>query len=535
MVIAALAPVIAFLDSLGFIGQMTHIVKLPALDAALTPTAASLGMELTIFKYTVGLFLVYPFSYVLYKLPNANMKHMFSFAVGFFLVQWIYGPDWIHSFVSSLGIYLIAMLFPRRPKLAFAWAMGYMTMSHIYRMYVSYLTGEFDHTGTQMVLTMKLTSFAYNISDGIDHAVMVPEPGPVTDKSKARVLASRRHFAIPKLPNLLQFLGYVYCFTCILAGPAFEYKDYLDSIEGTSFLTTTSTSTSSVEGDDKLKEQGGDKVVKKPANVLPALQRLLIGVFCMVAYLQFSAHIPVRNLVDPEFNKRFNWLPRLGIMLLTMFGERFKYYFVWKTAEGASIMGGFGFEGYKDGKAGGWSGVENIDILSFETATSSSIASRAWNKRTQGWLERYTYLRTGKSLYATYFVSSLWHGLYPGFFFVFFTIALITEVERVVKLKLNPILLPGYTGKPGEPYPDTLIAKLYNIAAWLGFSLALNYTAQPFSLGSLERSLEAFRAAGYYGHVALISLYVVFSLLPGGKREKKEGKESKDGKESKKE
>jgi hypothetical protein len=48
--------------------------------------------------------------------------------------------------------------------------MGYMTGSHLYRMYVSYMSGIFDFTGTQMVLTMKLTSFAYNLYDGTaDH------------------------------------------------------------------------------------------------------------------------------------------------------------------------------------------------------------------------------------------------------------------------------------------------------------------------------------------------------------------------------
>jgi len=29
-----------------------------------------------------------------------------------------------------------------------------------------------------------------------------------------------------------------------------------------------------------------------------------------------------------------------------MFAERLKYYFAWKIAEGASIAGGFGFEGW---------------------------------------------------------------------------------------------------------------------------------------------------------------------------------------------
>jgi len=44
--------------------------------------------------------------------------------------------------------------------------MGYMVACHVYRMYVSYMSGIFDFTGTQMVLTMKLTSFAYNMFDG---------------------------------------------------------------------------------------------------------------------------------------------------------------------------------------------------------------------------------------------------------------------------------------------------------------------------------------------------------------------------------
>ena len=40
--------------------------------------------------------------------------------------------------------------------------------------------------------------------------------------------------------------------------------------------------------------------------------------------------------------------------------------------------------------------VSNIDIMTFETSCNVATNTRAWNKRTQGWLERYVYMRTGK-------------------------------------------------------------------------------------------------------------------------------------------
>ena len=110
-------------------------------------------------------------------------------------------------------------------------------------------------------------------------------------------------------------------------------------------------------------------------------------------------------------------------------------------------MGGFGFEGYnKEGKPIGWKGVSNVDIIGFETAPNIQVLSRSWNKRTQGWLERYTYKRTGNSLVATYFISALWHGLYPGFFIFFMSVPLVTNIEREMKAKINPLVIPGYDG-----------------------------------------------------------------------------------------
>ena len=99
-------------------------------------------------QYTIGLFAVYPCSIILYNLPNKQSKHLFSFLIGFALIQWVYGPDWIHSLFTAVGTYLICLLFPPKlqGKVAFIFVMGYMVGAHIYRMYVSYMTGVFDFT-----------------------------------------------------------------------------------------------------------------------------------------------------------------------------------------------------------------------------------------------------------------------------------------------------------------------------------------------------------------------------------------------------
>jgi lysophospholipid acyltransferase len=116
----------------------------------------------------LALFAVFPLAGFLRILPSKDLKHLYSLLVGLFLAQWIFGADWFHFFITSTVTYLLCAIVPKKYVhiVVFVWAMGYMTGAHVYRMYVSYMSGIFDFTGTQMVLTMKLTSFAYNLYDG---------------------------------------------------------------------------------------------------------------------------------------------------------------------------------------------------------------------------------------------------------------------------------------------------------------------------------------------------------------------------------
>ena len=171
-------------------------------------------------KYTLSMFLVFPLGFVLRSLPGSAggglwLKHAFSMLGGVAItqvhafcdpyytsflpafvsalacsmlcscgwyqcythtlphsltlsLQWVFRAAWVHTFVSSTGTYLICCLAPRKSAgdVAFVWMMVYMTVSHMYRMYVAFDIPEMDFTMMQMVLTMKMTGFAYNYSDG---------------------------------------------------------------------------------------------------------------------------------------------------------------------------------------------------------------------------------------------------------------------------------------------------------------------------------------------------------------------------------
>jgi len=558
--IAVIGPCVEFLESLSHIGVNTHFVKYAPLvsdsnwcrcslhygiifviyisvlqDAKVAELATALGFDETLtkvredmffipmscqsplttmlfipFQYTLALFLVYPFSAMLYALPNKNVKHLFSFLVGFTMVQWIFGPDWIHSFIVSVGTYAIcAFCKPKRQHTyAFWFVMGYMVGAHVYRMYVSYMSNVFDFTGTQMVLTMKLTSFAYNLYDGTaDKKNVFPET-PHEDKRKAKVYQDRSRFAITQLPSPLAFFGYVYCFTCILAGPAFEFKDYERAVDKSAYRKS---------GDSAM-------TVRTPtSNFLQGLHRLLVGVVCLVGFLKLSAYFQISDQLDAEYVRAVGPVVRFAHLMVAIFAYRLKFYFAWKVAEGASVMGGFGFEGYDaEGKEKGWRGVENVDILSFEASSNMQSFTRHWNKRTQGWLERYTYHRSGRSLLATYFISALWHGLYPGFFFMFMFFPVMTNIERLVKAKINPLIVPGYDGYNNSTYPNTTAAKAYWALCVFCTMQSVSYVTQTFSLKSLDACLTGLGAHGFVPHMFFFGLYVLLELLPSPRRPKKD-------------
>ncbi len=114
----------------------SHVIRTPDIDQILWSVGGGLGLDLCTTKYLVCLVMAYPFSLIFRLISTRGTKNLFSFVFGVLFLQWIYGPDWIHSFISIFVNYLICILAPRKycGQLCMIWAMSYMTFSHLYRM-----------------------------------------------------------------------------------------------------------------------------------------------------------------------------------------------------------------------------------------------------------------------------------------------------------------------------------------------------------------------------------------------------------------
>ena len=256
----------------------------------------------------------------------------------------------------------------------------------------------------------------------------------------------------------------MYCFTSYLAGPAFGIKEYLQVCNGTKF-------------------QKGEEV---PSRFPTALWVFLQSVVMVALMVVGGAKFPMSLAFDKEwlastaYAGPVGWLKNIGAVWLALFFVRCKYYFGWLLSEGSSIVSGFGYSA----KTKSWRSAANVDWFGFETAQSVRAGSRAWNQRTQQWLEECVYHRTGGSLFATYFVSAFWHGFYPGYYLFFLSVPLATSINRLAFKKCRPRFMKddGKTPKGSKIF--------YDILSWLSTSLIMNYLAAVFQV-SLRRRLLA--------------------------------------------
>merc|ERR1712087_379395 len=141
-------------------------------------------------------------------IPFGFPRHVFSFLLGAFLLQFTLGVQWIHHVISSLIAYAMILVLPRKSLKTVLpiFGMGYLTFGHLHRQYVNYLGWDLDFTSTQMVLTQKLCMIGFNLYDG-----------ELLAKGKEDRAAKKcAPFALKEIPSLIEFLGYTFCFSSML-------------------------------------------------------------------------------------------------------------------------------------------------------------------------------------------------------------------------------------------------------------------------------------------------------------------------------
>ncbi|KAJ1927018.1 Lysophospholipid acyltransferase [Tieghemiomyces parasiticus] len=469
------------------------------------------------------LLLAYPLAHGFRQLPvdRPALKHTFSLAATAFLFLVVQG-QWIgmvHILASTLATYGLVSTIGSSvwgPRAVFILTMAHLSLTHIHRLGYDIDNPPLDHSGAQMMLVIKLTSFAYSVYDGHCLARERRENGAATEQKAGppSVLSARQRSraVLPgEWPSLLEFGGYVFFFGSFFVGPAFEFADYREFISLRVF------------------RPAGAQANPAEPPVIPdsrpaAYRKLLSGLLPLLGVLFLAPQFPARRLLSAQY-AALGLPTRIGYILATCFATRLPFYVAWLTAEGSCILAGLGFEGYIEGsatsagKVRGWNALTNVHPLRYETAQNIKELLDAWNLATNRWLKNYVFLRltppgtkpTLATTLATFLVSALWHGFFPGYYLSFITVAVMASVARTLRRSLRPIFV-----RPDGGSVTSGRRRAYDIAGWAITTFSVHYAVTPFVLLYWHESLYVWRVNYYLGHVGLVA-FILFFQLGGGR------------------
>lgn len=478
----------------------------------------TLGLDLASCKILVCLTLSFPFSAVFKRLPdsNINLKNTYLMVVSAIYIVFILqiGSGFFVLLANALFTYAITRYYKSRtmPWINFVVLMLLMCMNHLRTQFtrLDVSNVDIDITGAQMVLVMKLTSFAWSYRDG-----MLYHDNPKRFASELNQFQKSR--AILNQPSLISYLGYVFFYASIVTGPSFDYADY------DRFILTEA-----FDDIPESKRPGKHRKRKIPRSGRVALLKVVEGIAWAILLLLLRDRITVEHTQDTSFRTEHTFVYRIFYYWALGFVFRLKYYTAWLVSEAACIVVGLGYNGY-DPKTNRmyWNRVQNVDPWGFESGQNVHDCLEAWNMNTNKWLKNFVYLRccntdkeTGKPksgvlpTFATFFTSAFWHGTMPGYYLTFIAGAIIQTVGRVFRHYLRPIFISkdGSNVSPWKP--------VYDLVCWLVTQLSFGYVAGPFIVLEFWPSIYYWASCYFWVHLGSFIVLFLFNgpLAPNLKK-----------------
>ncbi|KAK7061370.1 MBOAT, membrane-bound O-acyltransferase family-domain-containing protein [Favolaschia claudopus] len=461
-------PAIAFFGFPTFASGDPNFSLQSTMDALFVPLAGAAGASVDQVKLITCLLVAYPLGSLFIRIPSdqPTLKHLFNIGITllyFFPVLSLYSA-FFQLLASVLATYIIAKYYhgSNMPWLVFAVVMGHLTFNHVIRSIFQFSYETLEVTGPQMVLTMKLTTFAWNVYDG---------RRPAEDLDKWQT-AKR----ITQFPTLLEFLGYSFYFPGILVGPYLDFNDYMDLINETLFK--------------KLKAKG-----KNGRNVPSGRKRVAYRkMFSGLAYLGIFVY------AYKDCDIPILWCNGAYEILRCLDSHR-------GTVGPLSslILTGLGFTGLSLSGGTTWDGAANVNPLMIELAPNFKVLLDSWNMKTNVWLRECVYKRVtpkGKkpgfrSSMITFATSAFWHGIAGGYYLTFVTGGFITTIARLARANIRPLLLPAPGASP------SLAKRVYDILGTILTVTLLNFAAAPFMILGVKDSITAWGRLGFYGHIII--------------------------------
>jgi hypothetical protein len=523
-------------------------------------------------RYLLAGFLVYPLALAQRWLPGGRTaRDAWAALLGALTAYFVFGRAWASLLYSALVCFAVLRSgLPGRHLLVVAGAFGYLIVRQLGR--ASTTNEEMDDSVLHLVAVVKLFTLAFAVDDGASVALRIERNAEKAKAAAARGAAGEERALAQERKKLegfraravrpdddyglLAFLGYVLNFTTVLGGPAFDFREYLDSqsrenaklaalpsrfvpalwkfVQGVVYMAIMGALLPhyNTEGLYRLAAwrgdvfnprgvnvQGGADACRAACRAAPDLCHAdvtasFLGLFDIpgssraawdfkpdrIVAVPYSRPPAFETVAPKPFNCVFFAEPKapfedfaafLAYAAVAIVCVRVQYYAVWKLAEGACVLAGFGFRDEKkvaEGRAanaptnaagkpafgdflwlvgllgvppsavkavlrgslccGGrwlavntpdeapmsdWEGVSNVNPITVETRVSMRDSIAHWNCNVQAWLANYVYLRLPRSLpgkHIVMVVSAFWHGFFPGYYLSFGTAAYIKELSE---------------------------------------------------------------------------------------------------------
>lgn len=466
-------------------------------DAAISNLSVTYGISNFILRYAICLLGSFVFNLGLRRIPDHKVKSKCIYIVSLSMF-YIFGVLNLYQgfqtlFISTLFTYVITRFYHSKfmPYVNFAFLMGHLALNHLNAQFYNHEGPEtIDITGSQMVLVMKLTSFAWSYFDGTyrgDHKFE-----DLTEYQKLR--------AVRKHPSFLKFMAYAYFYPTLLTGPSFDFADFDRWLDGSIY--------------DDLPPTKRFKGTRKrtPRNDGLVVWKLFQGLCWIGLSIAAPNYIDAEYMMEPEFSAK-SFIYKIHYFYLLGFTYRFKYYAAWLIAEASCILCGLGYNGYdpKTQKIK-WNRVQNINIWGMEMGQNCHETLEAWNMNTNKWLKNYVYLRVARkgrkpgfrSTMFTFLTSAFWHGTRPGYYLTFFTGALCQTCGKFFRRHLRPIFV-SFDGVTPTPYKW-----IYDVISFYVTKLTFGYLVQPFIVLGFKESIHIWASVYFFLHLGIALTFFLF-------------------------
>ncbi|XP_054282737.1 lysophospholipid acyltransferase 7-like [Macrosteles quadrilineatus] len=455
-------------------------------------------MEWDDIVYLSLLFSCIGFGHFLRQIKDKECRKWVATAFGFTIVFIASGRHILHPLFTVLVNSLIILYGNKRSIHVYSFA---FTFTYL----IFFRTTEYfgipyppSHTNLiQMILTLKLVGLAFEVHDSA-----------IAEKNKDSDIADDSPLIEPEVcriapPGFMDIFHYSFCYIGVLTGPYFKYRMYWDMFNAPfSELAPCKEAT---------------------------LERIMPVPLWAVAFLVSSYIFPLKYAMTDEFYNERSMAYRVWYLYPSFFNFRMRMYIGMRLSECVFTMSGLGaYPAFTQPKPGqgpsteffalsrmmgaglnssqaktekySFAAIYNIDSWGSDFQPTIRSSMKCWNMTIQYWLATYVYKRFPVKAYrmpVTFVVSSLWHGVYAGYYLCLCSVPFYLPAEDMFYRAFKNNSLP-----PLLHYPWVFLRYWWKM-------LHFSYWSMAFSLLRIDICLRYWSSIYFLPNVLTLVMYAI--------------------------